>query len=288
MSDEVIETEPSEEVRLDEVRARLAARGLIASAPAIVIPKEPRPDPPAPASSFEQEQQQEAHWAESDRDGWDVEPGPERVRVPCPQCHDLVDVAVEATRVPCERCDRMWRFAVCQHCDELHLTMERQESWRCSHCKEFTRSWWRTEGAAYVAPRVIGRRRDQLAKEERARVREGMRRRRWKLVAFAAVAAVVAGIILGAGRAAESAGPTGAAVACPHFRDILEGVASGRLSQEQLEDELDQLGHEAGEEPELAQPVAELQTWRVPTSPGFIAARGVLVDACGADFGRSR
>ena len=32
-------------------------------------------------------------------------------------------------------------------------------------------------------------------------------------LAFAAVAAVVAGIILGAGRAAESAGPTGAAVA---------------------------------------------------------------------------
>jgi hypothetical protein len=288
MSDEVIGTAPSSEPSLDEVRARLSARGLIASAPPILIPKVPRPEPAEPVVPVQPSEPKEAHWAESERDGWDVEPGPERVAVACPQCRTKVDVPVEATRVPCEPCDRMWRFAVCQRCDELSLTMERQESWRCSHCGEFTRSWWRTEGASYVAPRVIGRRRDQLAKEERARVREGMRRRRWKLVAFAAVAAVLAGVIVSSGRAAQSGGPTGAGVACPHFRDILEGVAAGRLSQAQLDEELERLGEEAGDVAELAQPVAELQASSVPTSPGFIAARGALVDACGAEFGRSR
>ena len=288
MSDEVIGTAPSSEPSLDEVRARLSARGLIASAPPILIPKVPRPEPAEPLVPVQPSEPKEAHWAESERDGWDVEPGPERVAVACPQCRTKVDVPVEATRVPCEPCDRMWRFAVCQRCDELSLTMERQESWRCSHCGEFTRSWWRTEGATYVAPRVIGRRRDQLAKEERERIREGMRRRRWKLVVFAAVAAVLAGVIVGAGRAAESAGPTGAEVACPHFRDILEGVATGRMPQAELDQELELLASEAGDEAELAQPIAELQASSVPTSPGFIAARGVLVDACGAEFGRSR
>jgi len=287
MSDEVIETAPSSE-SLEEVRARLGARGPIASAPPILIPREPRPEPAEPVAPPAPAEPKEAHWAESDRDAWDVEPGSERAAVTCPQCRDRLDVPLEATRVPCGRCDRMWRFAVCEHCDELSLTMERQESWRCSHCSEFTRSWWRTDGATYVAPRVIGRRRDQLAREERERVREGMRRRRWKLVAFAAVATVLAGVIIGAGRAAESAGPTGAAVACPHFRDILEGVAAGRLPQAQLDEELEQLANEAGDDAELATPISELQAARVPTSPGFIAARGALVDACGPAFGRSR
>lgn len=288
MSDEVIDAPPSTEPSLDEVRARLAARGLIASAPPILIPKEPRPEPAEPLVPVAPTEPKESHWAESERDGWDVEPTAERTSVTCPQCRDRVDVALEATRVPCERCDRSWRFAVCEHCDELSLTMERQESWRCSHCGEFTRSWWRTENATYVAPRVIGRRRDQLAREERERVREGMRRRRWKLIAFAVVAAIVAGGIVQAGRAAESDGPKGAEVACPHFREILEGVATGRLAQGQLDGELERLAEEVGDDPELAAPVADLQASSTPTSPGFIAARGTLVDACGPAFGRSR
>lgn len=288
MSDEVVESVPPGQVNLEEVRARLAARGLIASAPPILIPKEPRPEPAATPESVEPAEPPEAHWAESARDRWDVEPGPERSAVRCPQCRESVDVPLEATRVPCPTCDRMWRFAVCEHCDELSLTMERQESWRCSRCGDFTRSWWRTDGASYVAPRVLGRRRDALAREERERVREGMRRRRWKLVTFAAVAAVLAGVIVGAGRAAESAGPVGASVACPHFREILEGVATGRLSQAQLETELEDLEQEVGDAPELTQPVSELRASPVPTSAAFVTARSALVEACGADFGRSR
>lgn len=289
MSDDVIATPPSSGVSLDEVRARLEARGLIANAPPILIPKEPRPEP-APTTDVvvAPAEPTETHWAESDRDGWDVEPGPERSTVACPQCRESVDVALEATRVPCARCDRMWRFAICEQCDELALTMERQESWRCSHCGDFTRSWWRTDGATFVAPRVLGRRRDALAREERERVRDGMRRRRWKLVTFAAVAAVLAGVIVGAGRAAESAGPTGAAVACPHFREILEGIATGRLAQGQLDGELERLADEAGDDVALSGPVSELRAAPTPTSAAFISARSALVDACGPEFGRSR
>ena len=89
-------------------------------------------------------------------------------------------------------------------------------------------------------------------------------------------------------RAQEPAGPAGREVACSHFRDLLEGIAGGRVSQTQVDEELEKIETEAGGDGDLAGPIGDLRASSVPTSAGFITARGALVDACGADFGRSR
>lgn len=286
MSDELEDASPGD-TTLDEVRARLEARGLLANSPPILIPREPRPGA-APTEPVEQQEPAETHWADSERDAWDVEPGGARTEVGCPQCFDRITVPLEATRVHCPRCDRTWRFAVCEHCDGLTLTIERQESWRCGRCGEFSRSWWRTEGAHYLAERVLAKRRDAYVGEQRAAVREGVRRRRWKLVLFAVVAALLGAVVVIGTRVAESEPPSGATVVCPHFRQILEDLTTGRLSQPQLDEALAGLEGEAGDDSELVVPVRALRAAGAPAAPAFIAARSELVDTCGADFGRSR
>ena len=288
MSDEVIGTEePTAEAGLgrDEVRARLAARGLIATSPAIVIPKEPRPEPEPTTSLPPPPEEREAHWAESEQDRWDVEPGPERATVACPQCRRAITTPLEATRLTCEDCERTWRYAVCEHCDEVGLTIERQESWRCASCGGFTRSWWRTDTPAYAASRVLAKRREAHNAELRRIAREGMRARRWKLVAFGVVCALAAAVIVLGTRASEPGTETGPAVACPHFRAILEGIATGAMPQTRIEEELEQLELEAQGDAALEAAAGDLRASSVPTSAGFIAARGAMVDACGADLG---
>lgn len=291
MSDDVIPQDAGE-VSRDEVRARLAARGLIATTPAIVIPREPRPEPapvePGEAPSAEDDEEHEAHWAESEQDRWDVEPGTETSTVACPQCRRTITLPLEATRVSCETCERTWRYATCSHCDELALTIERQESWRCAKCGGFSRSWWRTDTAQYIARRVLTKRREVHNAELRRIAREGMRARRWKLVVFAVVCALLGAVVVFGTRAAEPEGKTGAAVACPHFRSILEDVATGRMTQTELDAELEQLELESADVEELSGPASDLRAAGSASTPAFVAARGAMVDACGADFGRSR
>jgi hypothetical protein len=291
MSDEVIGQEPAKvdvEPSLDEIRARLQARGLVASGPAIVIPRAPRPEPapsdepPAPVVPHE------VHWSESEQDEWDVEPGPDRTHVACPRCRTSLDVPLEATRVTCDDCERTWRYAVCSGCDELSLTVERQESWCCPKCGAYSRAWWRTDTRDYLARRVLAKRLEVHAEIQRAIVREGMRARRWKLIAFGVVCALLAAVVVGVSRAQEPAGPAGREVACGHFRDLLEGIANGRMAQTQVDAELEKIETEAGSDADLAGPIGDLRASSVPTSGGFITARGAMVDACGADFGRSR
>jgi hypothetical protein len=269
---------------LDEVRERLKARGLLTDAPAVVIPKEPRAAQPAAAD--EVAIPEEPHWAESPYDAWDVTPGPDTTVVPCPRCGKPRTVPVEATRLVCEDCDRAWRYVICSRCDRLQLAIERQESWQCHHCAQFSRAWWRTPSARMLALPVLARRRDAIVQEQRRIVREGMRMRRWKLIAFGVVAALAAAVFVVATRAAEPNVSTGRAVACPHFRSILEDVAAGRITDAQLQAELEELQVEvAGEPSEFGTAVADMLAAEAPTSPGFIAARAALVDACGPDLG---
>ena len=295
MSDEVIGREPTEvkvetvEPSVDEIKARLQARGLLASGPAIVIPKEPRPEP-APGSENEPAPvvPDEVHWSESERDEWDVEPGDDRTTVACPRCRTTLDVPLEATRVRCDDCERTWRYAVCDGCNELSLTVERQESWCCAKCGAYSRSWWRTDTPEYLSKRVLGKRLEVHAEQQRAIVREGMRARRWKLIVFAIVCALLAAVIVGVTRASEPGAPAGRDVACGHFRELLEAIAAGNTSQTQIDEKLEQIETEAGNDAELSGPISDLRASSVPTSGGFVVARSALIDACGADFGRSR
>ena len=274
---------------LHALRERLKARGVLTDAPAVVIPREPRP-----ASTGDGEEAhpadpaEEPHWADSPYDAWDVEPGPETTDVACPGCRTTCTVPVESTRVPCASCDRTWRHVVCDQCGHLGLAFERQESWRCHRCGHFSRSWWRTPSARLLALRVLAERRDALVQEQRRVVREGMRMRRWKLIAFGMCAALAAAVIVVATRAAEPDVASGRQVACSHFRAILEDVAAGRTTPAGLGAELEQLELEATGEPDLSAAIAGLRAARGPTTPEFITARATLVDACGAEFGRSR
>lgn len=271
---------------IDEVRARLAARGLLATGPAIVVPKEPRPEgddavtplvpwTPAPAEDDGE------HWSQTAEDDWDIEPGGAEVAVRCPGCREVRSRQLEATRLPCTTCDRTWRWAVCTGCDVLALTLERQESWRCVGCGHFTRSWWRTPSYARDAMQVVSRRKHQAMLDERARVRAGIRKRRWKLVAVGVVAALAAaGFVVGI-RMAEPSTARGTAVACAHVDRLRSGLASGTLTPDQLDAELDELQRESqGADPRVAGAVVDLQAAGAPGTASFLVARTALADAC--------
>jgi hypothetical protein len=274
---------------VDELRERLIARGLLVDAPAVVIPREPRPELAVPeVDPLAVLDEAEPHWAESPFDAWDVEPSDETIVVPCPRCRVGLHVAVQGTRVACADCDLAWRYAVCDRCDALHLTVERQESWPCPSCGAFVRSWWRTPTAPQLALPILARRRHAIVQEQRRIAREGMRMRRWKLIAFAVVAALLASGIVVAGRAAEPEQQRGVDVACTHFRALLEEVAAGRMPPAQLEQELEQLQVEAeGTSPELTTAVAGMLAADSATAPAFISARASFIDACGTAFPRS-
>ena len=277
--------EPASRPRdVEEVRRRLIARGLLADAPAIAIPKEPRPAAPA-APAEDVDPMAEPHWAENPYDSWDVEPGLETTEVACPRCRTVVTVAVEATRVQCEACETNWRYAVCEQ-RHLQLTLERQESWRCHRCGTFRRSWWRTPSARMLALGVLARKREVLAEERRRQVREGMRLRRWKLVAFGVCAALATAVFVLVTRSSEPNVGTGRETACTHFREILEGISAGELTPSELDTELDELQQESeGEDADFGDPIAAMRGAESPTSSAFITARARLVDACGSDLG---
>jgi len=262
-------------------RARLAARGLLQTQPTVVVPKEARSRaegtssrdvPPNLAAPFDAKPK---HWAAVPEDTWDVEPGGPDVAVPCPQCRQSVRGPIESTRVVCEPCDRAWRWAACTSCDALTLTVERQESWRCAPCGQFTRSWWRTPAARRDAAHVVARRKHEAMLEERARVRAGMRRRRWKLIAFGVTATIVTATAVFAVRAAEPPNATGTDAVCERVARV------GPTLGEHLDAELPALEAEAvGAAPEVARAVEGLRTAGRPGSAAFLVARTALVDAC--------
>lgn len=272
---------------IEEVRARLAARGLLATSPAIVVPKEPRPEhaeevtPLVPWTPSVPVDDDSPHWAQSDGDEWDVEGGGAEVRVRCPGCREVRVRHLESTRLPCPTCDRTWRWAVCRGCDELALTLERQESWRCGPCGHFTRSWWRTPAAARDATEVVSRRKHQAMLDERARVRAGIRKRRWKLVALAVWAAVVALVIVVGVRMAEPSSARGTAVACAHVDRLTGDLAGGALTPGELDAELDELQRESqGADRRVSDAVVELRAAGRPGTSSFLLARTALTDAC--------
>lgn len=275
---------------IEEVRARLAARGLLATSPRVVVPKEPRPEGEAPvrttfAPSAPDEAEGESHWADSEADEWDVEPGNEEVTVRCPQCRDVYFRPLESTRFACPSCDRSWRFAICEACDGLALTIERQESWRCGSCGHHTRSWWRTPTAPKAAIDIVARRKHQLVEEQRRLVREGMRKRRWKLIALAVWALVLAVGIVVWGRTSADGGATGTAVTCRHFDRLRSDLANGSLDRAELDKELDQLTRESeGAGDDIQKAVVDLHAANPGTS-AFLIARTALADACDAAAG---
>ena len=279
---------PSEDVAqapsIDEVRARLAERGLLATRPRVLVPKEPRPEGEAtPLTTFAPAlpDDDEAHWAEAEADAWDVEPGSEEVTVRCPQCREVFFRPLESTRFACPTCDRAWRFAICSECDVVAMTIERQESWRCGSCNHVTRSWWRAPTAHRLAFDVVARRKHQAVEEQRRLVREGMRKRRWKLIAFAVWSAILAiGIVVGF-RMAQPSAASGTDVTCTHFNRLRSDIASGTMTASQLKNELQALQVEADDaHADVQKAVLDLTAAGAPGTSSFLIARTAVADAC--------
>ena len=280
------EAEP-EDMSIEALRARLAARGLVRTQPSVrireVTPDQPRPAAPAPvewASSATQPDDSdvtEAKALEAEDDG-------PRTPVRCPTCRSTTQVAVSATGFQCSNCDRVWRWAICGACNELGLTVARQESWRCGACGNHTRSWWRTGTAARERGLVQDRRRDEAARRERERVLAAARRRRWKLIVAGIVvvllAAAVAGVVTLGGRTAPG---DHSRAACNRYERFRTQVANGTLSGPAAAAEVAEIRELAAEaETDVAAAAAELAAAGPPGTAKFLIASTQMADACAA------
>lgn len=283
------EPEPSTEggESIDAVRARLAERGLLVSGPTIVVPRGDRPEPAARPVVFDDvlvEAEGDHHPNAVPEDDWDVtsENG-ELTSVRCPQCRGTQLTPIDVTRFRCLTCERAWRWAVCEGCDDLGFTVERQESWRCG-CGHFTRAWWRTDTAPRDALVVVARRKDAAAQAVKAEVRAGMRRRRWKIILGAVVGLLAVLVFVGLVRANEGrAGATGTNEACRQFGILRSDLASGTLGTAELADRLDALALAAeGGSPAVQEASIELKAIGQPTKAAFLITQTKLADACAA------
>ncbi|MBW3615079.1 MAG: hypothetical protein KY439_07200 [Actinobacteria bacterium] len=288
--DQAPEVEPEaepEDMSVEALRARLAARGLVRTEPSVrireVVPDQPRPAPePLPT------------WTEPPPDAGEtdggvdetLEPEPDGPRSPvrCPTCRGTTPVAVAATGFRCPSCERVWRWAICGGCDELTLTMARQESWRCAACGNHTRSWWRTDTAAREGAQVQRRRREDAARREQERAAATARRRRWKLVVagilLVVVTAGVAGVVTLAGRGSPA---DHSRAACNRYERFRTEVVNGTLSGPRTAAALDEIRRLAVEgDPRVAQAAAELAAAGPPGTAKVLIASTKLADACAA------
>ena len=273
---------------ISEVRARLAARGLLRTEPAIVVPREPRAAPVLPdAPTLADWAEPEVHPLEVPEDDWDVEPESNSMsRLRCPQCREPRLWSDDVTRFRCPDCDRAWRWAVCGECDVLALTVERQESWRCAGCNHVNRSWWRTPSARRDAMVVVARRRDAAVQAAKAKVRAGMRRRRWKIIVGA-----VAGLFLALGfvvvvRSAEPTAAGDTTRTCAAFTKLRSDLASNTLSVTAAEAKISQLKDASvSADAKVQQGVVDLASAGPPGTAEFLVAQTSLADACDAVTG---
>lgn len=268
------------------IRARLAARGLLVKGPTIVVPRGERPEPadrPIVLDDVLAEAEGALHPNAVPEDDWDVpSEGGALVKVRCPQCRGTQQTPVDATRFRCLTCQRAWRWAVCHGCDELGFTVERQESWRCG-CGHFSRSWWRTDTAHRDGLIVVARRRDLAAQAERAEVKAGMRKRRWKIATFAVVGLVAVLVFVAKVRTSDTTPAAGTAETCRLFDHLRSDLASGTLERDELEVRLEALGEAAGiADPAVHDPAVELVAVGSPGKAAFLVAQTNLADACAA------
>jgi hypothetical protein len=267
---------------IDDVRARLTARGILQTQPAIVVPKEPRPETAVRFTQAGDDLVEPV--VEVPEDAWDVEPGSRGMsRVRCPQCRQTTPWPDDVTRFRCHDCDRAWRWATCEDCDALALAVERQESWRCGACNHVTRAWWRTPTARRDAELIVVRRRDEVVRIERARVRAGVRKRRWKIIAGGVVGLVgVLGFVVFV-RTAEPTKAGATAVTCSHFDRLRTSMATSTLGISEVYAEVAQLKAESGSaDPHVQQGVVALAVAGRPGTADFLVAQTALADACEA------
>jgi len=263
---------PTDTEHLDDVRARLEARGLLRragdaggirlpdlGAPTIVLP--------------------DAGDGQVSSDAIVVARTPVVV-VACPACSTTRHLGVNRTGFECAGCGEAWRWAICAECDRLALTSERQDSWRCRGCDGLSRSWWRTTLPTDEPARVIRRRTEQLARHVHGFAIEkrqaGSRRRAVRLGAVAAVLATA----LGGLAILRSASEVGAGSSCGRFDRIAAAVQTGRLDGAPLRAELRALAASTGDDGPLRAAALAMAAAPTPMSMEFAVARTQFEDAC--------
>ena len=271
---------PEAEAPLDDVRARLAARGLLRTGPRITADDIVRPERPVIEKPPVEEDE---HPREVPEDEWDLEPTLSEVVVPCPQCRRETWMSLDITRFRCTDCSRAWRYAICERCANLHLVVERQESWQCptKDCGNYNRSWWRMSTARGAAEIVVARRRQQALEVEREEIKAGVkRRRRWIIIAALFGLIVTLAFVLVV-RTSEPSERSGTNVVCAHWARVKADIANGSITGPQLENEVEQLQVEAdGALPEVTDAVSDLAAALPQGGSELLLARTVLSDAC--------
>ena len=266
------------------LRARLAERGLVRQEPAVRIRETagdaprpvPEPLPPAAEASV-------PVMVPDDAEELEPEPAGPTVETRCPSCRSSQQVSTGAAGYRCVSCTKAWRWAICTHCAELSLTLARQESWRCTPCGDYSRSWWRTIDGRSEAPNVVLRRQSDEARRQREATYERARKRRWKIV-------LVGTLLIGAtgawavgfsdrGVPATEKGPTGAV--CSTAAELSATFSSPGTAPGEVRESLDALARAATE----AIPEVEVaaQQWAASGLPGdetFAAAERQLRAAC--------
>lgn len=263
---------------LDEVRARLAERGLLreeshkvessvadldrAARPAPVIPKPQRPK---------------------------VRPADERddlgvVTIGCPACAHRQPAPVEETRFRCDGCRIRWVWAICSSCRTLAVVDDDVPSWSCPTCDGSNRSWWHLD-ERNEAVKVSAERRHLARDREEQRARAGVRRRARKLIgSLAALVVVVLGAVL---VVSVSGGPTpeeAAGSICRQFTTLRSEISNGAISKSAMRGMLGDLQEEAKSATADLQSAAALavDTAGDPGSSQFKQAMTEVEDACAA------
>lgn len=225
------------ELDLEQVRARLAERGLLrdeaakiddtavdggAPAPAPAVRTPPTPAPPrAPQRPR-------------------VRPADERdelgsVTIGCPACAHRQQAPVEDSRFRCDDCRIRWVWAICRSCRLLAVVDDDIPSWSCPGCQQSNRSWWHADPGNEEI-KVTAERRLLADQREQQRVREGIRRRARKTAGWLAtlvvltLAAVLVVQVSGPPSGQEAAGPV-----CHRFRALQSEISNGSLTLPEMQ-----------------------------------------------------
>lgn len=202
--------------------------------------------------------------------------GAASLRDVCPTCRSPHQLATGSHAFHCAGCGNRWRRALCQHCGGLNQVRDEAPSWRCSSCRNFTRSWWKTPWGADAAAASLALTRRMA--ELRAR-----RRRR-----FAAVVSLTAALLTGLtgvtvveARAQRWASTVDSV--CVGFERLMREEASGTIPRADLDTRLAHLDRVAGRAtPDIRRATAALaaSSARGSGDPAFQAAATELASAC--------
>ena len=269
---------------IEQIRARLAARGLL-RASSTPVPQPVLPSARPRRATFSSDFEQATNAAlEGEVDELDFAPAATPTTLgaaACPACGTSYGVPGDRTGFRCRSCERAWRWGICQSCDQMSLTPEKQDSWRCPLCGHFTRSWWRAPEPAAHKSSVVDRRKralNRLEEEHRKALRRKNRRLYLVAAALVAVLAGIGGVALV--RKPPSAGDVAASI-CSSYGRLKSDIVNGTASHDDVSARLADMERRAKDAPgNLHGAVSALAAAGPPGTAAFLVAQADVSAAC--------